>query len=308
MTIRVEPIRGDFVAEVSGVTLSGDIDGDGLARIREALDAYAVLVFHDQAPTDEAQMAFSRRFGPLETSLRGYKANRRVAHPEISDLSNLDADGNLLDPSDPHALYNRANQLWHTDSSFKPVPAMASLLSGREVPPEGGETEFADLRAAWDALPAERQAFLDGKVAEHSIVYSRGQLGVTFSDEDKARLPSVQQAVVRTHPATGRRNLYLGSHAARILGMPEAEGRALLTELLAFATQPRFVHAHRWRAGDLVMWDNRRVLHRGRPWDEGRHRRVMHRTTIAGAGPTIVDGRHAVEIDVVPETAPRLSA
>ena len=169
---------------------------------------------------------------------------------------------------------------------------MASLLSGREVPPEGGETEYADLRGAWDALPADRRRGLPSLVAEHSFVYSRGLIGYDqFTDAERAAVPPVPQAVVRTHPATGRKSLYLGSHASHILGRPVDEGRALLRELLEFATQPQFVYRHVWRQHDLVMWDNRCVLHRGRPWDERRYRRVMHRTTVAGAGPTAVDGR-----------------
>jgi len=169
---------------------------------------------------------------------------------------------------------------------------MASLLSGREVPPEGGETEYADLRAAWDALPADRKRGLDELVAEHSFVYSRGLIGYDqFTDAERAEVPPVPQAVVRTHPATGRKSLYVGSHASHVIGRPVEESRALLRELLDFATQPQFVYRHAWRQHDLVMWDNRCVLHRGRPWDERRYRRVMHRTTVAGAGPTAIDGR-----------------
>jgi len=291
MGILVASVRGDFVARVTGLDLSRPLDDGDFTQVREAFHRYAVLVFPDQILSDEQQIAFSERFGPLEVSIRKHRP-RAVARAEVSDLSNVDADGQLYAPGDERAIYNAGNRLWHSDSSFKRVPAMASLLSGREVPPHGGETEFADLRAAWDALPAERRQGLDALVAEHSFVYSRGLIGYDqFTDEERAMIPPVQQAVVRTHPATGRKSLYLGSHASFIIGRPVEEGRALLNELLEFATQPRFVYTHLWKRHDLVMWDNRCVLHRGRPWDEQRHRRVMHRTTVAGTGPTVVDGR-----------------
>jgi alpha-ketoglutarate-dependent 2,4-dichlorophenoxyacetate dioxygenase len=186
-------------------------------------------------------------------------------------------------------LYHTGNQLWHSDSSFKPVPAMASLLSARAVPSEGGETEYASLRAAWDALPLTLQAQLEGLVAVHSFAYSRGLIAPgLLLPEQEAALPPVKQQLVRVNAVTGRRALYLGSHASHIVGLPVDEGRRLLRGLLEHATQPQFVFQHRWRVGDCVMWDNRAVLHRGRPWDE-RQRRVMHRTTVAGEGPTVPD-------------------
>lgn len=306
MPVQVTPIDGSFAAVVEGLDLVAGVGRAETAAVRAALDRHAVVVLPGQHVTDAQQVAFSRGFGPIEPDLRNRQA--RLGGNEVFDLSNIDKEGRLLDPQDPRAINNRGNQRWHTDSSFKTVPSMASMLSGREVPPEGGETEFADLRAAFDALPDERKSTLRGLIAIHSIAYSRSQLGMDPSKAYVVDLPPVPQALVRRHPASARESLYLGSHASHIQGMPEAEGRALLRELLDFATQPRFVYTHRWRAGDLVIWDNRAVLHRGRPWDETRYRRVMHRTTIAGAGPTIVDGRHAVEVDVVPEAADRLSA
>jgi alpha-ketoglutarate-dependent 2,4-dichlorophenoxyacetate dioxygenase len=291
MGILVASVRGDFVARVSGLDLSRPLDDDSFAQVRDAFNHYAVLVLPEQRISDDQQIAFSERFGPLEVSIRKDRP-RRIANPRVSDISNVDERDRVFDPDDERAIYNAGNRLWHSDSSFKRVPAMASLLSGREVPPEGGETEYADLRAAWDALPAERKRGLDGLVAEHSFVYSRGLIGYDqFTDAERAAVPPVPQAVVRTHPATGRKALYVGSHASHILGRPVEESRALLLELLEFATQPRFVYSHAWRQHDLVMWDNRCVLHRGRPWDERRYRRVMHRTTVAGAGPTAIDGR-----------------
>ena len=284
-------VRGDFVARVSGLDLTKPYDDGAFAQVRDAFHHYAVLIFPEQRISDDQQIAFSERFGPLEVSIRKDRP-RRIANPRVSDISNVDERNHVFDPDDERAIYNAGNRLWHSDSSFKRVPAMASLLSGREVPPEGGETEYADLRAAWDALPAERKRGLDELVAEHSFVYSRGLIGYDqFTDAERAEVPPVPQAVVRTHPATGRKSLYVGSHASHVVGRPVEESRALLLELLEFATQPQFVYRHVWRQHDLVMWDNRCVLHRGRPWDEQRYRRVMHRTTVAGAGPTAIDGR-----------------
>jgi alpha-ketoglutarate-dependent 2,4-dichlorophenoxyacetate dioxygenase len=291
MGILVTPVQGDFVARLTGLDLSKPLDSGDFDQVRDAFNRYAVVVFPEQTLTDDQQIAFSERFGPLEVSLRKDR-QRRVDNPRISDISNVDEKDRVFDPDDERAIYNAGNRLWHSDSSFKRVPAMASLLSGREVPPEGGETEYADLRGAWDALPADGQRGLESLVAEHSFVYSRGLIGYDqFTDAERAAVPPVPQAVVRTHPATGRKALYLGSHASHIIGRPVEEGRALLRELLEFATQPRFVYRHVWRQHDLVMWDNRCALHRGRPWDERRYRRVMHRTTVAGAGPTAIDGR-----------------
>lgn len=291
MGILVTPVQGDFVARLTGLDLSRPLDDGDFGQVRDAFHRYAVVVFPGQRLTDDEQIAFSERWGPLEISLRKDR-RRRIDNPRVSDISNVDEQDRVFDPDDERAVYNAGNRLWHSDSSFKRVPALASLLSGREVPPEGGETEFADLRAAWDALPAPDRRGLESLVAEHSFVYSRGLIGYDqFTEAERAAVPPVPQAVVRTHPATGRKSLYLGSHASCILGRPVEEGRALLRELLEFATRPAFVYRHVWRQHDLVMWDNRCVLHRGRPWDEGRHRRVMHRTTVAGAGPTVVDGR-----------------
>ena len=292
--LELQRLHPHFAAEVRGVDLARPLDDAVFTRIRDAFNEHAVLVFPGQDLDEERQIAFSERFGPLELSIRKH-TKRSVSRPEISDISNLDERGRLLDPADERALYNAGNQLWHSDSSFKRVPATASLLHAREVPPEGGETEYADLRAAWDALPEARRRGLEGLVAEHSIVYSRSLIGYAYPPDDAVAVPPVRQALVRTHPATGRRSLYLGSHASHIVGRPVAEGRALLRELLEFATQPAFVYRHRWRVGDLVMWDNRCVLHRGRPWDEARHRRVMRRTTVAGDGPTVPEPQEPEE-------------
>jgi alpha-ketoglutarate-dependent 2,4-dichlorophenoxyacetate dioxygenase len=226
-------------------------------------------------------MAFSRRFGPLETN-PSYAGNKLRLRPEIADISNIDYEGNIQPLDAPKRLFSLGNQLWHTDSSFKHVPARCSLLSAREVPPSGGETEFADLRAAYDALPEERKRLLDGLVLEHSIYRSRSLIGFAeFDKEIYKKLPPVRQVLVRRHPGSGRMSLYLASHASHVIGWPIEEGRKLVEELIAFATQPQFVYSHRWTVGDLVMWDDRCTMHRGRPYDESKYRREMHRTTVS---------------------------
>jgi alpha-ketoglutarate-dependent 2,4-dichlorophenoxyacetate dioxygenase len=233
-------------------------------------------------------MAFSRRFGPLEITIRAIGKEDRL-HPNLVDLSNLDPEqnGRLMDWNNRRMLYQSGNQLWHTDSSFKPVPAMASLLSGREVPPVGGETEFVSMRHAYATLREATRRTLEGRVAVHSILYSRSTIAPGLFDPDNAQeLPPVRQALVRANPVNGRKTIYIGSHAWYIEGMEYGESRRLLDELLAHTTRPECVYQHRWRQWDLVMWDNRCVLHRGRPWDASAHARVMRRTTVAGEGPT----------------------
>jgi alpha-ketoglutarate-dependent 2,4-dichlorophenoxyacetate dioxygenase len=288
MGLNVRRLHPHFAADITGVRLR-DMDDPTFGQIRAAFEEHSVLVFHDQHLTDDEQIAFTERFGTLEETVRSIAQNKRVA-PQIADLSNVDAEGNTMSADDRRMLYHKGNQLWHSDSSFKRVPAMASLLSAREVPPEGGETEYASLRAAWNALPLAMQARLEGLVAVHSFAYSRALIAPgLLLPEQEAELPPVKQQVVRVNPTNGRKAVYLGSHAASIVGMPIEEGRKLLRELLEHATQPQFVFPYRWREGDCVMWDNRAVLHRGRPWDTARYRRVMHRTTVAGDGPTVPD-------------------
>lgn len=284
--LSIRPIHPHFGAEVGGVDLREPLDGETFARIRAAFEEHSVLVFHDQPLSDAEQMAFSARFGPLERTIDSIAHNRTVA-PEIADLSNVDPDGALIPRGDQRMAYHSANQMWHTDSSFKRVPALASLLSGREVPPEGGETEYASLRWAWDQLPPARQRMLEGKVAVHSFVYSRGLVAPgLLTPEHERQVPPVRQAMVRLNPVNGRRAVFVASHAERVEGMDVAAGRGLIRELIDLATQPENVYRHAWRRHDLVMWDNRATLHRGRPWDGDRYRRVMHRTTVAGDGPT----------------------
>ena len=283
MTITVTPLHPHIGAAIGGIDLSRPVPPDAFAAIDAAFNRHAVLVFPEQPLSDEQQIAFSRLFGPLETSpeYAGTKKSR-LPHREIADISNLDPEGRVMSAEDRRLLFNRGNQLWHTDSSFKYVPARCSLLSAREIPPTGGETEFADMRAAYDALPEESRRALEGLVAEHSIFRSRELIGFTeFNEEIRRELPPVPQLVVRRHAGSGRKTLYLASHASHIVGRPLEEGRRLIEELIAFATQPRFVYQHRWRVGDLVLWDDRCTMHRGRPYDDTKYRRDMHRTTVS---------------------------
>jgi alpha-ketoglutarate-dependent 2,4-dichlorophenoxyacetate dioxygenase len=290
MAIEVTPLHPTLGARICGVDLSRPVMPAAFAEIEAGFNRYGILVFPGQPVSDEQQLAFSRQFGPIEVNPNYAGAKMRL-RPDVADISNLDAEGRVLAREDRRNLFNLGNQLWHTDSSFKHVPAKCSLLSARELPARGpmgdGETEFADMRAAWDALPEARQCELDGLVVEHSIFRSRSQIGFAdFNDQIFQQLPPVRQALVRHHRYSGRTSLYLASHASHIVGWPIEEGRALIEELIAFATQPQFVYRHRWRVGDLVMWDNRCTMHRGRPYDDAQ-RRVLHRTTVADYANTL---------------------
>ena len=268
MPLSVTRLHPFFVGEVTGADLRQPASSALAAEVNAAIDEYAVLVFRDQKIDDDALLTFSAELGPLEKTAKSSLAlKQRISDPRLADVSNVDENDQLLGADDRRRMYNLGNQLWHTDASFRAVPAKFSLLHARSIPPSGGETEFADLRAAYDALDPAMQAKLDGLVAEHSIWHSRARIGFTdFSDTERAGLPPVPQLVVRTHPGSGRKTLYLAAHADNIIGWPHAEGRALIDELMDFATQPRLVYSHEWRDGDLVMWDNRCTMHRGRPW------------------------------------------
>ena len=290
MAIEVTPLHPTLGAELRGVDLTRPVTPELFTEIEAAFNRHGILVFPEQPVTDEQQLAFSRLFGPLEVNPNYAGAKMRL-RADVADISNLDPEGRVLARDDPRNLFNLGNQLWHTDSSFKRIPAKCSLLSARELPPPGpmggGETEFADLRAAWDALPEAKKRGLEGLVVEHSIFRSRSQIGFAdFNDEIYRQLPPVPQALVRHHPASGRTSLYLASHASHIIGWPVERGRALIEELIAFATQPQFVYRHSWTVGDLVIWDNRCTMHRGRPYD-ATQRRVLHRTTVSDVANTL---------------------
>jgi len=286
MAIEVIPLHPTLGAEVRGVDLTRAVPPEVFAEIEAAFNRHGILVFPEQPVTDEQQLAFSRLFGPLEVNPNYAGAKMRLRQ-DIADISNLDAEGRVLARDDRRNVFNLGNQLWHTDSSFKHIPAKCSLLSARELPSSSGETEFADLRAAWDALPERRKRELEGLVVEHSIFRSRSQIGFAdFNDEIYRQLPPVPQALVRHHPASSRTSLYLASHASHIVGWPVEQGRGLIEELIAFATQPQFVYQHHWTVGDLVIWDNRCTMHRGRPYDDSQ-RRVLHRATVSDYANTL---------------------
>jgi alpha-ketoglutarate-dependent 2,4-dichlorophenoxyacetate dioxygenase len=286
--VNVTPLHSCLGARVHGVDLTRPLGEASFQAIFDAFQEYSVLVFSDQRFSDEQQMAFSRRFGPLETTINATGREDRL-HPNMVDLSNIDPDHDdrLMDWTNRKMTYQSGNQLWHSDSSFKPVPAHSSALSGREVPPVGGETEFVSMRHAYATLPEEIRRGLHGRVVVHSILYSRSTIAKGLFDADQEKgLPPVRQALIRVNPVNGRPSIYIGSHAWYVEGMHFGESRRLLDDLLAHTTRPECVYQHRWRQWDLVMWDNRCILHRGRLWDAANHRRVMRRTTVAGDGPT----------------------
>jgi len=280
--------RPGFVGEVAGIDIAAGITPEAAAEIERGMDRFAVLVFHDQRIDDAQQLAFSRHFGPLETAtgdiVQG--AERRLSM-DVNDISNVDKDGRVLARDDRKRLFSLGNMLWHSDSSFKATPAKYSLLSARVIPGHGGNTEFADMRAAWDALDDETRALVRDLVCDHTQLHSRGVLGFTeFTDEERRRFAPVPQRLVRRHPVTGRHSLFLSSHAGSIHGWPVPEARMLLRDLTEHATQREFVHAHAWRVGDLVMWDNRATMHRARRYP-AEQVRDLHRTTVADSAPTL---------------------
>ena len=286
MTLSIQPIdpvsRPFFGAEASGIDITKQLTPEQAQAIEKGMDHYGVMVFHDQHFDDESQLAFSRNFGPLEEANADLNAgkNRRLDSPLVNDISNLSNDNQVLARDNRRRLFSLGNRLWHSDSSFKVVPAKYSLLSARLIPSAGGNTEFADMRAAYDELDNETRAEIADLVCEHSQLYSRSLIGFSdFTEEDHIRLKPVLQRLVRTHPATGRKSLYLASHAGAIVGWPVPEARALLRDLIEHATQRKFVYAHQWKQWDLVMWDNRATMHRARPFDPTEVR-DMHRTTV----------------------------
>jgi alpha-ketoglutarate-dependent 2,4-dichlorophenoxyacetate dioxygenase len=283
MTIEITRKGPTLFAEVHGVDLKRSPDDESFATLHQALLEHAVLYFPDQHLDDAQQEAFSRRFGPLEVTFEDDKAY-------TARLGNIDYDGSRRRPEDRISSFLRANQQWHSDSTFFQSPARVSFLNAHVVPPVGGETEWADMRAAWRALPEQRQRELDGLIVEHDFQKSRIRAGHKFDEEQRRRWPPVLHPLVRVHEDTGEKALYVGSQAMRVIGWSEEDSEALFQELLELAARDQFVHTHHWRVGDLVMWDNRRVNHRGRPWDEEKYVRDVRRTTVKGEIPTVLDG------------------
>jgi alpha-ketoglutarate-dependent 2,4-dichlorophenoxyacetate dioxygenase len=284
MTIGLRPLHPTFVAEVSGIDLTQPLSAETIGDIETAIAQHAILVFRDQRISDDQQLDFSRRFGDLEET-RGTgisKPGEQRLHPAFADVSNLDKDNTVLARDNRRRLYSLGNMLWHSDSSFKPVPASYSLLSGRVVVARGGETQFADMRAAWDALDDATKAEAEGLICEHSLIYSRILLGFgELTEEEKATMRPVRQPLVRTHPVSGRKSIYLSSHIGKIIGWPVPEALAFIRDLTEQATRAEFVYTHRWQPFDLIMWDNRCTMHRARRYD-AKEVRDMRRTTVAG--------------------------
>ncbi len=289
MSITITDLTPGFAGEVSGIDITQPLTRVQVAALEAGMDRYAVLVYHDQRLSDEQQQAFSRNFGPLEATAGGNvtKPEDRRLDPGMADVSNLGADHKPLPRDDRRRLFNLGNRLWHSDSSFRAIPAKYSLLSGRIVVDNGGRTEFADMRAAYDALDDATKVEVEDLICEHSLIYSRGTLGFTeLSEAEKKMFAPVRQRLVRTHPVTGRKSLYLSSHIGTIVGWPVPEARAFIRDLTEHATQPQFTYAHKWRQFDLVMWDNRTTMHRVRRFDETQVRDVR-RTTVAGDSMTV---------------------
>ena len=274
-------LHSSFFAEAGPVTLRETFDEGTLAAIRAAMDEHAVLVFHDQAFTDDEQIEFAQRLDGKLHAKTGARvvAQNRFGNEALTDISNVGANGEILAANDRRREYSLGNRLWHTDASFEDPPGRYSMLHARVIPKQHADTEFADMRAAWDALDAEMKSRIEGLRVHHSIAYSRQVLGFEFSSEEAAKLPGAVHPLVRTLPRSGRRSLYLASHANRIEGLGVPDGRLLLRDLTEHATQPAFVHRHRWRVGDLVIWDNRCTMHRATPFDDASERRELRRVT-----------------------------
>jgi len=290
MSITVNKITPGFAAEIGGVDLREPLSRITVDAISDAINQAGVLVFHDQHITDEQQQAFSRNFGDLETTVKAYRKDfvpRLDVH--MADISNLDEQNRVLPKNDRRRLNALGNRLWHSDSSFKRVPARFSLLSARTIPGDGGETQFADMRAAWDALPKAMQRRVEGMICEHTQIFSRAKIGFTdWAPEELEKMAPVPQVLVRMHPGSGRKSLFLSSHAGRIRGMEDPEAKLLLMDLIEHATQPQFVYTHTWHVGDLVMWDNRCTMHRAREYDETKVR-DLHRTTVSDGVATVLE-------------------
>lgn len=279
MALEIRPRSGSIGAEVDGIDLANGIDDGEFDAILDAFHAHHVLVFSDQSLSQEQQVAFSRRFGELEWHV--YRPFRGEEFPELHTLSNLDDEGR---PTGIHP--GEAALQWHSDKSYMPQPSMATMLHALDVPSEGGDTRFANMHAAYDALTGKTKARIDRRHVVHSWEASRINAGVKpATEEEKTDAPPVTHPLVRTHPVTGRKAIFVGNHASHVEELPLEEGRALIKELIAFATGPEFTTSHKWRKGDLVMWDNRSLLHRASLYDTAKEKRVLYRTVVRGDVP-----------------------
>ena len=286
MPLQRRPISPEFAAELSGPDLAAPIDDATVDAIWSAINRYAVVILRDQRLTDAQLRDFAARFGPLEIGRAAARpGRRRLAIPQIGDISNLDENNRVRTLEDRRRLDSLGNRLWHTDASYMPVPAVLGMLHAVTLPPTSafgnGETEFADMRAAYDALPEAMQQAIDGLIVQHDVFWSRAQIGFTeFPPGEREQYPPSPQRLVRVHQGSQRKTLYLSAHASHVIGWPVADGRLLLWDLTAHATQPQFVYSHTWRLGDVVIWDNRCTMHRGRPHDEQQPRDLRRATTL----------------------------
>ena len=286
MAITITELCATFAAEVSKINISKELSVEEIEELRIAIDKYGVLVFRNQPLSDEQQVRFSEYFGDIEIAdLKNNitKTSERRLSQMFSDISNLDKDQKILEKDGRQRLFNLGNRIWHSDSSFRPVPARYSLLSARAVPVTGGNTQYADMHAAYDALDAKTLTEISDLQCEHSLLYSRARLGMAeFTEQEKADFAPVTQPLVRTHPGTKRKSLFLSSHIGSVIGLTKPDGRLLIEELTELATQEKFVYTHQWQKDDLVMWDNRRTMHRARKYEDTVEKRDLRRTTIAG--------------------------
>lgn len=290
------PLQPIFAAECSGVDIGEPLSAEVAEAIHQGMDRYAVLVFRRvKALTTEQQLNFTRSLGELEgkyTKIEA-EAGQRLDTPLLSDISNLAPGNTILPADDRKRLFNLGNRLWHSDSSYKKIPARYSALNAHVIPPSGGNTEFADMRVAWDTLDSDTQARIKDLVTEHSRIFSKGTLGFQFTESEYRDFAPVRQPLVRTHPRSGRKSLFLSSHAGRIVGMPQVEALMLLRELTEHATQREFVYSHKWRVGDLVMWDNQSTMHRARPFEDQIYPRDLRRSTLTAGAPALPYAMHA---------------
>ncbi len=289
MSFTAKPLHPLFAAEVLGADLRQPPTPELTAFINATMNRYAVAVLRDQNIDDDQQLAFAKTFGTLEPAPAVVDQHlHRLKHREMVDISNLDVDGSVMAADDRRRMFNFGNLLWHSDSSFKATPAQYSMLHARAIPPSGGETEFADMRAAYDELPQEQQALIEPLICDHSLIYSRALLGFDdFTPEEKLQFAPVPQRLVRRHPGSGRRSVYLSAHIGTIHGWRRPEAMVLIRELTEHATQRRFVYRHEWRTHDLVIWDNRCTMHRARPFDDRQFKRDMRRLTLEDSAPTL---------------------
>ena len=285
----VKPLTPLFGAEVSGINLCAPLSSEQINRLIQIIDEFAVVVFPDQPLTDDQHVAFAESLGPLEKEAAVVSVEQqRLAHSQMIDISNLDVDGAILTADDRRRMFNLGNQLWHSDSSFKTIPALYSMLHARVIPPEGGYTQFADMRNAWDRLPEAMQTQIDSYVCDHSLIYSRALLGFdAFTEKEMVAFTPQPQRLTRRHPGSKRKCLFLSSHIGVVHGLPRPEGMMLIRELIEHATEKEFSYTHKWKVNDLVLWDNRCTMHRARPFNDQKYKRDMRRMTLADSASTL---------------------